>query len=167
MCFCPGSISKLCSPECKILVQHILYRTGKENWAITDYLRVKLCRIDLKHVSLSLSAINGFCPRQHLQGAVAFAATPSRCSHFSLGRCVMALPAEIGDRIQLGLAKCNFMVGCESCWFDDEQVNKMPSYQPEAKKHQIDGLGSKTGGIYLLRRWPKQDIPCDQMAKAG
>lgn len=34
----------------------------------------------------------------------------------------MALPAEVGDSVQIGLANCNFMVGCESCWFDDEQV---------------------------------------------
>lgn len=35
----------------------------------------------------------------------------------------MALPAEVGDRLHTNLANCNFMVGCESCWFDDEQVD--------------------------------------------
>lgn len=38
-------------------------------------------------------------------------------------RCVMELPAEVGDRINTELANCNFMVDCEECWFDDEQVS--------------------------------------------
>ena len=37
----------------------------------------------------------------------------------------MALPAEVGDKTQIRLANCNFMVGCESCWFDDERVDPM------------------------------------------
>ncbi|CAM9396635.1 unnamed protein product [Pylaiella littoralis] len=40
--------------------------------------------------------------------------------------CVMQLPTEVGDRIKVRLASCNFMVGCEACWFDDDQVR--PSY---------------------------------------
>lgn len=49
--------------------------------------------------------------------------TSVTCSAFLfLVRCVMGLPAEVGDRIQTHLANCNFMVGCESCWFDDAQV---------------------------------------------
>lgn len=37
-------------------------------------------------------------------------------------RCVMALTAEIGDRMKANMSHCNFMVGCEECWFDDTQV---------------------------------------------
>ncbi|CAM9361361.1 unnamed protein product, partial [Ectocarpus sp. 12 AP-2014] len=40
--------------------------------------------------------------------------------------CVMELPAEVGDSINTQLANCNFMVDCEECWFDDEQLR--PSY---------------------------------------
>lgn len=35
---------------------------------------------------------------------------------------MMALTAELGDRIKLQLSHCNFMVGCEECWFNDDKV---------------------------------------------
>lgn len=40
----------------------------------------------------------------------------------TLVRCMMALTAELGDRIKLQLSHCNFMVGCEECWFNDDKV---------------------------------------------
>lgn len=53
---------------------------------------------------------------EHSTGAVVF------CAIMRMYRCVMALTAEIGDRMKANMAHCNFMVGCEECWFDDAQV---------------------------------------------
>lgn len=45
-----------------------------------------------------------------------------RVSFSPLCRCVIQLPTEIGGRLKTRLSNCNFMVGCEACWFDDDQV---------------------------------------------
>eukprot|EP00752_Nemacystus_decipiens_P013634 g12087.t1 len=70
-------------------------------------------------------------------------------SNNSLGKvgvgCVMALPAEVGDNTQIRLAHCNFMVGCESCWFDDEQLR--PSYDL-----RMDEPYDRAVAFHLIRR---------------
>lgn len=51
-----------------------------------------------------------------------FFCTPCFLRHWSSSRCVMALPAELGERVKVILAHCNFMVDCIDCWFDDGKV---------------------------------------------
>ncbi|CAM9633794.1 unnamed protein product, partial [Sphacelaria rigidula] len=36
--------------------------------------------------------------------------------------CVMALPAELGDRVKVLVSHCNFMVDCKECWFNDDKL---------------------------------------------
>ena len=93
------------------------------------------CRL-LMGMALSLLA-KASCLRPKLERSGGFAADPPKRSRFSPVRCVMALPAEMGDKTNIRLANCNFMVGCESCWFDDEQVEGFAtdrSYQRETQK---------------------------------
>ncbi|CAN0284943.1 unnamed protein product [Ectocarpus sp. 6 AP-2014] len=59
--------------------------------------------------------------------------------------CVMELPAEVGDRINTELASCNFMVDCEECWFDDEQIR--PSYHL-----RMDEPYDRAVAFHLVRR---------------
>ncbi|CAM9877744.1 unnamed protein product [Scytosiphon promiscuus] len=70
-------------------------------------------------------------------------------SNNSLGKvgvgCVMALPAEVGDRIKTRLANCNFMVDCHECWFDDEQLR--PSYDL-----RMDEPYDRAVAFHLIRR---------------
>eukprot|EP00903_Cladosiphon_okamuranus_P020889 g19182.t1 len=81
-------------------------------------------------------------------------------SNNSLGKigvgCVMALPAEVGDRLQIGLANCNFMVGCESCWFDDEQLRqsydlRMDEPYDRAVAFHLIRRGARDEGLQLRR----------------
>ncbi|CAM9155601.1 unnamed protein product, partial [Hapterophycus canaliculatus] len=70
-------------------------------------------------------------------------------SNNSLGKvgigCVMALPAEVGDRIKTDLANCNFMMDCHECWFDDEQLR--PSYDL-----RMDEPYDRAVAFHLIRR---------------
>lgn len=109
-------------------------------------------------MALSLLA-KAFCLHPKLERSGGFAADPPKRSRFSPVRCVMALPAEMGDKTNIRLANCNFMVGCESCWFDDEQVEGCAtdrSYQRETQERFTSWKGSVRGlcgvSLYVFHR---------------
>lgn len=53
-------------------------------------------------------------------------------------RCVMTLPAELGDTVDVRLSRCNFTVGCEDCWFDDDKVTSSSLLSSICSSHAED-----------------------------
>ncbi|CAM9587870.1 unnamed protein product, partial [Discosporangium mesarthrocarpum] len=72
----------------------------------------------------------------------------------SLGKvgasCVMALPAELGDRVKVNLSHCNFMVDCEECWFNADKLKS--SYNLD-----MDEPYDRAIGISIMRRAARDD----------